>query len=90
MKGYYMYKFKTFGTCSKEILFNVNDDIVCDVSFIGGCDGNLSGMSALVEGMNINDVILRLKNIKCGFKDTSCPDQLVKALEKYKLQITNA
>jgi len=54
------------------------------VSFVGGCEGNLSGLSSLVNGMDINEVIKKLKNIKCGSKFTSCPDQLAKALEKYK------
>lgn len=79
-----MYRFKTSGTCSQEIIFDVIDNKISDVSFVGGCEGNLSGLSSLVNGMDIDEVINRLKNIKCGTKLTSCPDQLAKALEKYK------
>ena len=79
-----MYKFKTSGTCSSEIMFDVKDNKISDVTFVGGCDGNLKGLSSLVDGMDIEEVIIRLKNIKCGSKITSCPDQLARALEKYK------
>ena len=76
--------YKTKGTCSTMINFEVNNGIVEGVSFTGGCNGNLQGISKLVNGMNVEDVIETLKGIKCGFKDTSCPDQLAKALEAYK------
>ncbi len=79
--------YKTKGTCSSMINFEVNDGIVEAVSFTGGCNGNLQGISSLVCGMKIDDVISKLKGIKCGFKDTSCPDQLAKALEAYKSEI---
>jgi len=79
-----MYRYKTSETCSQEILFDVKNNKLYDVSFVGGCEGNLSGLSSLVNGMDINEVIKKLKNIKCGSKLTSCPDQLTKALEKYK------
>ena len=74
--------YKTSGTCSREIQFDIVDGKIFNVEFFGGCDGNLKGISALVEGQDIQDVIDRLSSIKCGFKDTSCPDQLAKALIK--------
>lgn len=77
-------KYVTLGVCSKEINFDVVENKIKSVSFIGGCDGNLLGISSLVEGMDINEVISRLKGIQCGSKDTSCPDQLSRALEVYK------
>lgn len=79
-----MYRYKTSGTCSQEIIFDVKENKITDVSFVGGCEGNLKGLSSLVNGMDIEDVIDKLKNIKCGSKLTSCPDQFAKALEKYK------
>ena len=75
------YTYKTKGTCSQMINFEVEDGKVKNVQFFGGCNGNLKGIGALVEGMDIDDVICRLKGIHCGYKDTSCPDQLSKALE---------
>ena len=78
--------YKTRGTCSSMINFEVNNDIVESVSFTGGCNGNLQGISSLVCGMKVDDVIEKLKGIKCGFKDTSCPDQLARALEAYKAE----
>lgn len=77
-------KYVTLGVCSKEINFDVVENKIKNVSFIGGCDGNLLGISSLVEGMDINEVISRLKGIQYGSKDTSCPDQLARALEVYK------
>ena len=78
--------YKTKGTCSSMINFEVKDDIVESVSFTGGCNGNLQGISSLVCGMKVDDVISKLRGIKCGFKDTSCPDQLARALEVYKAE----
>lgn len=78
-----MYRYKTFGTCSREILFDVEQDKIVNVQFIGGCQGNTSGVSALVKGRDIHEVISLLKGIDCGGKGTSCPDQLAKALEEY-------
>lgn len=75
-------EYKTNGVCARQIIFDVEDGIVSDVKFLGGCNGNTNGISALVEGMKIEDVIKKLSGIKCGFKNTSCPDQLAKALEK--------
>ena len=74
--------YKTTGTCSKQIDFDVEDNKVYNVKFLGGCNGNLQGIAALVEGQDINTVIEKVKGIKCGFKETSCPDQLAKALEE--------
>ncbi len=76
--------YKTKGTCSTSIAFDIKDNRLTNVTFERGCSGNLEGLSALVEGMLIDDVIEKLKGIKCGFKDTSCPDQLATALEKYR------
>ncbi|GAA0688844.1 uncharacterized protein TIGR03905 [Clostridium cadaveris] len=76
-----MITFKTQGVCARNINFEVVDNRVTSVSFEGGCNGNLQGISKLVEGMEINEVIDRLKGIKCGSKKTSCPDQLAIALE---------
>ena len=74
--------YKTKGTCSTEINFEIEDGKVTSVSFTGGCNGNLKGISALVEGMEVKDVISRLEGTTCGFKSTSCPDQLAKALKE--------
>ncbi len=74
------YTYKTSGTCAREISFEVEDGKVKKVSFFGGCNGNLKGIASLVEGMEIDEVIKRLEGLKCGFKPTSCPDQLAKAL----------
>lgn len=75
--------YKTKGTCSVEINFDVIDGRLHDVKFTGGCNGNLKGIGALVEGMKPEDVIARLKGTTCGFKPTSCPDQLAQALKQY-------
>lgn len=76
------YTYKTKGTCSSFIDFDVEDGIVTNVRFQGGCSGNTQGVAKLVEGMKVEDVIERLKGIRCGMKRTSCPDQLAKALEE--------
>lgn len=76
------YKYRTSGTCAREITFNLTDGVVTGVSFYGGCNGNLQGISRLVEGKKAEDVIETLKGVKCGFKNTSCPDQLAVALEE--------
>ena len=78
-----LYRYTTQGTCSRGIEIEIDDDqIVKSVKFIGGCSGNTQGIAALVKGMKAEDVIARLENIRCGFKPTSCPDQLAKALRK--------
>lgn len=76
------YTYKTKGTCSREINFELEDGIVKNVSFLGGCNGNLQGISSLVEGQRAEELIERLAGIKCGFKATSCPDQLALALKE--------
>jgi uncharacterized protein (TIGR03905 family) len=76
------YEYKTKGTCSRSILFDIEDGKLKNVQFIGGCNGNLKGISALVEGMNVQDVIARVEGIQCGMKSTSCPDQLAQALKE--------
>ena len=78
------YEYKTKGTCSQRIFFEVEDGIVQHVEFLGGCNGNLKGIGALVEGMQIDDVIARVEGIRCGMKSTSCPDQLAQALKEAK------
>ena len=75
-----MYEYKTSGTCSRSILFDIEDGKVKNVQFIGGCNGNLKGIAALVEGMDVDTVIERVQGITCGMKKTSCPDQLAQAL----------
>ena len=75
------YKFNPRGVCSREITVEMDGDVVKSVSFYGGCHGNLQGISALVTGMTYKEVKERLSGIRCGFKNTSCPDQLVYAIE---------
>ncbi len=76
----------TSGVCSRSIDIELEDNIVKNVSFFGGCNGNLKGIGELVRGMTVDEVIARLENIKCGPKNTSCPAQLAAALKKYKQQ----
>ncbi len=78
------YTYKTSGTCSREITFEVENGKLKNVSFLGGCNGNLKGIGSLVEGMEIEEVIARLEGIHCGMKSTSCPDQLAKALKQVR------
>ena len=78
------FTYKTKGTCAQMINFTVEDNKVKNVQFIGGCNGNLKGISALVEGMDIDDVIARVEGTTCGMKKTSCPDQLAQALKEAK------
>ena len=78
-------KYKTSGVCSKEIQFEIaEDNKVKDVAFVGGCSGNTQGICRLVEGMPVDEVIRRLEGVKCGFKPTSCPDQLARALKEWE------
>ncbi|MDY4405601.1 MAG: TIGR03905 family TSCPD domain-containing protein [Sodaliphilus sp.] len=74
----------TKGTCSTQIDIVTNGDIIENVAFYGGCNGNLQGISILVKGMKIDDAIKKLEGITCGFKSTSCPDQLAKALKQLR------
>ena len=84
------YEYKTKGTCSSRILLDVEDCKVRNVKFIGGCNGNLQGIGKLVEGMPVDEVIERLRGIRCGYKTTSCPDQLATALTLAKQEADNA
>ena len=77
-------QYKTSGTCSTMIDLEVDGDIIKSVAFTGGCNGNLKGICSLVRGMKVDDAIKKLQGIKCGFKNTSCPDQLAKALIQIK------
>lgn len=74
--------FKPQGVCSQKIDFDIQDGKVVNVRFLGGCNGNTQGVSRLVEGMEVTDAISRLEGIQCGFKETSCPDQLARALKQ--------
>lgn len=76
------YEYKTKGTCSQYIQFEIEEGKLKNVQFIGGCNGNLKGISSLVEGMDVNEVIGRLEGTTCGIKKTSCPDQLATALKQ--------
>ena len=76
------FKYKTHGTCSNSILFEIDDNKVHNVQFVGGCSGNTQGVSRLIEGMDVNEAISRIEGIQCGPRPTSCPDQLACALKK--------
>ena len=75
-------EYKTSATCSRMVIVEIDDGIITDCVFVGGCAGNTAGVASLVKGMDANEAIAKVKGIKCGFKPTSCPDQLAKALEK--------
>lgn len=74
--------YKTKGTCSRAISFDIEDGKLRNVQFVDGCNGNLQGIGRLVEGMDAKECVSRLKGIRCGYKDTSCPDQLARAIEE--------
>ena len=76
------YIYKTTGVCAREIRFNIDGDIIKNVSFVGGCNGNLKAISKLVDGMSVNEIVTKLKGNTCGMKSTSCADQLAIAVEK--------
>ena len=80
------FEYHTEGTCSRNIILDMDGDTIENVQFIGGCNGNLKGISSLIKGQKAKDVIDRVKGIKCGPKSTSCPDQLALALEAYLSQ----
>ena len=82
------FRYKPEGVCSQEIRINVENDIIQEIKFIGGCPGNTLGVAYLLKGMNIDEAIKRLKGIDCRGRGTSCPDQLARALEKIKSGIT--
>ena len=75
--------YKTKGVCSREIVIQLDGDVIAEAKFVGGCSGNTQGISALVKGMTVKDAIARLEGIRCGFKSTSCPDQLAEALKSH-------
>ena len=81
------FEYKTRGVCSNAIQFEIEDNIVKNVKVIGGCHGNSQGVAALAEGMEVDEIIRRVKGIHCGYKDTSCPDQLACALEAAKAKM---
>ena len=81
------FEYKTKGTCSQFINFEIEDNKLKNVQYIGGCNGNLKGISSLVEGMDIDEVISRLEGTTCGMKNTSCPDQLATALKEAKAKL---
>ena len=74
--------YKTKGTCSSSIEIQAANGVIESVRFTGGCNGNLQGISKLVQGMKVEDAIAKLEGIRCGMKETSCPDQLAQALKK--------
>lgn len=80
------YEFKTRGTCASKILFDLEDGVVSNIRFIGGCSGNTQGVAALANGKTADEVIATLRGIRCGYKPTSCPDQLAQALLAAKEQ----
>lgn len=80
------FTYKTYGTCSTEIVFDIENDTVISVRYKNGCNGNLQGIAKLIAGMKVDEVIEKLEGIRCGYKSTSCPDQTAKALKEYKLQ----
>lgn len=79
-----MVEYKTKGTCSRAIQFEVEDNVITSCRFVGGCMGNTQGVARLVEGMKVDDAIAKLSGIDCGGRGTSCPDQLARALSQYK------
>lgn len=79
-----MNTYKTRGVCSREIRFEIEDNKIKTVQFIGGCSGNTQGVSRLIEGMDVDEAIRRIDGIDCGGRGTSCPDQLARALKEYK------
>ena len=81
------FEYKTKGTCSQRILFEIEDNKLKNVQYIGGCNGNLKGISSLVEGMDVDEVIARVEGTTCGMKATSCPDQLAQALKQAKAEM---
>lgn len=80
------YRYKPQGVCSREMIFDIEDGVIKSLQIVGGCDGNTKEISKLVISMKLEDVIEKLKGIQCGYKGTSCPDQLSKALEKYLIE----
>ena len=75
-------EYKTKGTCSRMVILDIEDGVITDCEFVGGCAGNTQGVAALVKGMKAEDAAKKIKGIRCGFKPTSCPDQLARAIEE--------
>ena len=75
-------EYKTKGTCSRAVIVDIEDGVITDCRFVGGCSGNTQGVAALVKGMKVDEAVSKIKGIKCGMKSTSCPDQLALALEE--------
>ena len=75
-------EYKTKGTCARAVIVDVEDGVITDCEFVGGCSGNTQGVASLVKGMKVEDAVSKIKGIKCGMKSTSCPDQLALALEE--------
>ena len=84
------YTYRPKGVCSQLMTITVEDGVVLNLDVLGGCNGNLKGIGSLIAGMPVDEVIARLEGIRCGFKDTSCPDQLAKALKKMKAEMEEA
>lgn len=84
-----IFEYNPTGVCSRHYTFDIEDDIIKNVVIIGGCNGNLKGISKLITGMNINDVIDKLEGTTCGPNPTSCPDQISRALKRYRDQSVN-
>ena len=76
------------GVCAREMIFSIDNNIIVDAKTIGGCPGNSQGISSLIKGMNVDEVITKLKDINCGNRGTSCPDQIARALIQYKKENT--
>ena len=81
------YTYRPKGVCSQLMTITVEDGVVLNLDVLGGCNGNLKGIGSLIAGMPVDEVIARLEGIRCGYKDTSCPDQLAKALKKMKAEM---
>ena len=84
------YTYRPKGVCSQQMNISVEDGRVQNLEVLGGCDGNLKGIGRLIAGMPVDEVISRLEGIRCGYKDTSCPDQLAKALKQMKAEMTDS
>lgn len=77
------YRYKPVGVCSREIILEIEQGILKDIKIMGGCDGNLKGIAALIKGKPIEEIVRKLKGIRCGLRPTSCPDQIANAIEAY-------
>lgn len=84
------YTYRPKGVCSQLMTITVEDGVVLNLDVLGGCNGNLKGIGSLIAGMPVDEVIARLEGIRCGYKDTSCPDQLARALKQMKAEMEEA